>query len=262
MAIQHALKVFETESKRKFRIFDRQGAPWFALADVCAELEIVNVGNAAARLDDDERDSIRNPDVNAARGNPNIVIVNESGLYSLILTSRKPEAKRFKKWVTADVLPSIRKTGRYGSETPAFIRRYNQNWDRVSEGHFSVINELVIRLWGRFEHLGHVMADKAKSGTENRPDISVGMGFSKWLAANHPATCDNYSMYLHWTEAKEVEARQYPMSMVEIFHVYLDTEWIPKEASRYFNTRDPAALPHIAHLLPPRPRPITVSRPR
>uniref|UniRef100_UPI0035938A02 BRO-N domain-containing protein n=1 Tax=Sphingorhabdus lacus TaxID=392610 RepID=UPI0035938A02 len=189
-----------------------------------------------------------------------MTIINESGLYSLILRSRKPEAKLFKKWVTKEVLPSIRKTGGFGVTTPAFIRRYNQNWDRVSQGHFSVINELVIRLWGRFEHLGHIMADKAACGTENRPDVSVGIHFSRWLKKHHPAVADNYSMYVHWTEAKEVEARQYPMSMIALFHEFLDTEWITKQAERYFNTRDPAALPHVARLLPSRSRPAPLAR--
>jgi prophage antirepressor-like protein len=257
MAIQHALKVFEYENKRPFRIIDRNGEPWFALADVCSELEISNVGNAAARLDEDEKGSIRNPDVTSVGGNPNLTIINESGLYSIILTSRKPEAKRFKKWVTSEVLPQIRKTGSYRVGTPAFIRRYNKNWDRVSDGHFSVINELAVRLWGRFEHLGHIMADTAADGKEIRPDISVGRGFSAWLTANHPSVCDDYSMYVHWTPAKEIDARQYPETMAHLFWRYLDTVWIPNEAERYFNRRDPAALPHIAHLLPasrPAPR--------
>lgn len=257
MAIQHALKVFEYEDHRPFRIIDRDGEPWFALSDVCRELDITNVGNAAARLDDDEKDNIRNPDVNGGRGNPNLTIINESGLYSLILASRKPDAKRFKKWVTAEVLPSIRKTGGYGSNTPAFIRRYNQNWDRVATGYFSVMNELVVRLWGRFEHLGHIMADKAADGKELRPDISVGLGFSKWLKVNQAAIADDYMMYLHWTPAGEFEARQYPAALLQHFWEYLDTDWIPNEAERYFNRRDPAALPHIAHLLPssrPAPR--------
>lgn len=96
------------------------GEIWFVLADVCAVLDITNIGNASARLDDDEKNSIRNPDVNGERGNPNITIINESGLYSLILTSRKPDAKRFKKWVTSDVLPTIRKTGGY-SDTGFYI---------------------------------------------------------------------------------------------------------------------------------------------
>jgi hypothetical protein len=176
--------------------------------------------------------------------------VNESGLYSLILGSRKPEAKRFKKWVTSEVLPSIRKTGGYGRNTPAFIRRYNQNWDRCSLGHFSVINELVVQLWGRFEHRGHIIADKAADGREIRPDISVGRGFSKWLQGNHPTVADNYTLYPHWTPDGEFDARQYPDGMLALFREYLNMDWIPNEAERYFNTRDPAALPHIGHLLP------------
>lgn len=182
MAIQYALKVFEYEDKRPFRIIDRNGEPWFVLGDVCRELEIGNPSQAASTLDEDEKGIITNDTLGGAQ---KMVIISESGLYSLILRSRKPEAKRFKKWVTKEVLPSIRKTGGYGRNTPAFIRRYNQNWDRCSLGHFSVINELVVRLWGRFEHLGHVMADVANDGRELRPDISVGRGFSKWLQSNH-----------------------------------------------------------------------------
>src|SRR5690606_35802145 len=87
------------------------GEPWFIAADVCAVLGIANVGNALARLDDDEKDSIRLAD--GTPGNPNKAIVNEPGLYSLILRSDKPEAKAFKRWVTHEVLPAIRKTGRY-----------------------------------------------------------------------------------------------------------------------------------------------------
>lgn len=102
-----------------FRVTDRDGQPWFALADVCAVLEIANVGGAGARLDDDERDSIRNTNANQGPGNPSIVIINESGLYKLILRSRKASAKRFSKWVTSEVLPSIRRTGGYGAPAPA-----------------------------------------------------------------------------------------------------------------------------------------------
>lgn len=260
MTIQHALKVFEYRNDRPFRIIDRDGEPWFVLADICRELDIGNASQAATSLDDDEKDTLINNEGIAGPQVRSMVVVSESGLYSLILRSRKPEAKTFKKWVTKEVLPSIRKNGGYGKNTPIFIRRYNQNWDRVSLGHFSVINELVIRLWGRFEHLGHIMADKAPCGTENRPDTSVGRTFSAWLKKFHPEIADNYSYYIHWTEAKEVEARQYPMSMLPLFHEFLDTEWIPKRAEDYFNTRDPAALPHVAHLLPTQPRPQPIAK--
>jgi prophage antirepressor-like protein len=99
---------FETQ---EVRAIDRDGEPWFALEDVCYILSIANARDAASRLDDDEKDGVGITD---SMGRPkNLVLINESGLYSLILTSRKPEAKRFKKWVTSEVLPQIRKTGSY-----------------------------------------------------------------------------------------------------------------------------------------------------
>lgn len=84
--------------------------PWFVATDVCAALSIVNTARALSRLDEDEK-GVHN--MNTLGGAQTLSTVNESGLYSLILTSRKAEAKRFKKWVTAEVLPAIRKHGRY-----------------------------------------------------------------------------------------------------------------------------------------------------
>lgn len=96
------------------RIVMRADDPWFVAVDVCSALEIVNTSRALDRLDDDEKGV---HSMNTPGGNQQLSIINESGLYSLILTSRKPEAKKFKKWVTSEVLPAIRKTGRY--EAPA-----------------------------------------------------------------------------------------------------------------------------------------------
>lgn len=97
------------------RVFDREGEPWFVLSDVCRVLEIANSRNAAARLDEDERSDVHITDVssNGVSQRREMTIINESGLYSLVLTSRKPAAQRFKKWVTAEVLPTLRRTGRY-----------------------------------------------------------------------------------------------------------------------------------------------------
>lgn len=92
------------------RTFNDEGEIWFAAADVCAALDITNPRNATARLDDDEKDV---HSMDTPGGKQDIVTINESGLYSLILTSRKAEAKKFKRWVTHDVLPSIRQTGSY-----------------------------------------------------------------------------------------------------------------------------------------------------
>lgn len=105
-AIQH----FDFEGA-SVRTHMKGNEPWFVLSDICRVLEITNVGNAAARLDDDEKGDIRS--VDAIGRDQQIIVVNESGLYSLILTSRKVAAKRFKKWVTSEVLPTLRRTGVY-----------------------------------------------------------------------------------------------------------------------------------------------------
>lgn len=92
------------------RTIEQDGQVWFALNDVTDALEFTRGRNAARMLDDDEKGARI---VSTPGGDQEITIINESGLYSLILKSRKPSAKRFKKWVTAEVLPAIRKTGSY-----------------------------------------------------------------------------------------------------------------------------------------------------
>lgn len=92
------------------RIVEKDGEPWFVARDVCKVLEITKVDSAIRNLDADEKGAHT---VSTPGGNQEMTIVSEAGLYSLILRSRKPEAKAFKRWVTHEVLPSIRKTGAY-----------------------------------------------------------------------------------------------------------------------------------------------------
>ncbi|MFY2599465.1 Bro-N domain-containing protein [Achromobacter xylosoxidans] len=93
------------------RVVVRDGQPWFVAADVCAALDYKNASKAVAdHLDPDERS---NEQLDRARMGSKAVIINESGLYALVLRSRKPEARKFAKWVTSEVLPQIRKTGAY-----------------------------------------------------------------------------------------------------------------------------------------------------
>lgn len=247
--MQYAMKVFETAEKEKFRVVDRNGEPWFILTEVCKKLGIANAGDAATRLDDEEKSTINLEDT---RGRSRkAVIINEPGLYSIILGSKKPEAKAFKKWVTTEVLPQIRKTGSYGGRVPAFISRANMNWDRVSPKHFSVINELTIRLWGRLERAGHIMADVAPDGRQLRPDNSVGSLFAKYLREKHPALANSYGLYRHATPEWEGDVREYPIDMLPIFIEFVEDVWIPKHSEGYFNRRDPAALPYLPQLLSP-----------
>ena len=89
------------------------GEPWFVAKDVCDVLEINNSRQALARLDDDEKNTVITND--GIPGNPNISVINESGLYHLTITSRKDFAKRFRKWLTAEVAPDIRRHGVYAT---------------------------------------------------------------------------------------------------------------------------------------------------
>lgn len=91
---------------------DENGEPWFVAKDACDILELNNVTEALRPLDDDEKSNFRNSEV-AQNGGRAPLIISEPGLYKLIMRSRKPEAKEFQRWVTHEVLPSIRKHGAY-----------------------------------------------------------------------------------------------------------------------------------------------------
>ena len=105
--MENNIQVFNNEEFGEVRTVMVSDEPWFVAADVCKALELSNPTVAVSRLDEDERAKF-----NLGRQGEG-TIINEAGLYSLILGSRKPEAKVFKRWITHDVIPAIRKTGGY-----------------------------------------------------------------------------------------------------------------------------------------------------
>ena len=105
-----SLLPFHYEGAQIRVLTDSQGAPWFIAADLCSCLGIRNPSDALSRLDDDEKGL---GSTETLKGQQSLATVNESGLYALVLSSRKPEAKRFKRWITHEVLPAIRLTGSY-----------------------------------------------------------------------------------------------------------------------------------------------------
>ena len=110
------LQIFKNNVFGQVRVVEQNGEPWFVAKDVCNCLEINNSRQALSRLDDDEKNSVILND--GTPGNPEKSIVNEYGLYSLVLSSRKPEAKEFKRWITHEVIPSIRKYGSFNMAIP------------------------------------------------------------------------------------------------------------------------------------------------
>lgn len=104
------IQLFQNDQFGQVRVIERDGEPWFVAKDVCECLSLSDTAKSCERLDDDEKgtNSIRTPG-----GYQDMIIISEPGLYSLVLRSNKPEAKLFKRWITHDVIPSIRKTGAY-----------------------------------------------------------------------------------------------------------------------------------------------------
>ena len=97
------------------RVIDRDGEPWFVLTDLCKGLELAKPSRVAMRIADDMKGAHQ---VSTPGGDQEMTIVNEPGMYEVVIRSDKPEAALFRRWITNEVLPSIRKTGSY-STTPA-----------------------------------------------------------------------------------------------------------------------------------------------
>lgn len=102
------IQIFKHEAFGQIRVIDRDGEPWFIAVDVCRALEHSNVSVALDRVDRDEKAKF-----NLGLPGGDTWCVNEPGLYTLVLGSRKPEAKAFKRWITHEVLPAIRQNGYY-----------------------------------------------------------------------------------------------------------------------------------------------------
>lgn len=115
------LQIFNNDQFGQIRTTVKDGEPLFVAADVCRALEISKYRDAVSRLDEDERGSF---EVDTPGGTQKMTAVTESGLYSLVLGSRKPEAKAFKRWITHEVLPTIRQTGGYVSDEQQFVNTY------------------------------------------------------------------------------------------------------------------------------------------
>lgn len=138
--MNNKIKVFENAEFGPVRTVTINGEPWFVASDVCKALEINNVSMAISRLDDDEKNTISLTE--GIPGNPNKTIVNEPGLYSLVLSSRKPEAKSFKRWITHEVIPDIRQYGMYA--TSDFLDKAlgnPDNWIRMLTEYSAVKKE-------------------------------------------------------------------------------------------------------------------------
>lgn len=123
---ENEAQTFVSEKFGSVRVMTINNEPWFVAADVCKALEIGNPTMALSRLDEDEKMTLSLTEGHSGvRGGAQMAnVVNEPGLYTLVLGSRKPEAKEFKRWITHEVIPTIRKTGGYIADPNQMVMSY------------------------------------------------------------------------------------------------------------------------------------------
>lgn len=127
---------FDFKGNEISTILDEYGRPWLIAKEVCDILGL-EPRDSVRYLDDDEKSYVSRNRIGLAPGKP-MFIINESGLYNLVLKSRKPEAKAFRKWITSEVLPQIRKTGGYSTNDliealndPSTMRNFLLNYQKI-----------------------------------------------------------------------------------------------------------------------------------
>lgn len=169
--MENEIKIFESEEFGKVRTVVKDGEQWFVLADICKVLEISNSRMVAGRLDTEELMSVK-----LTSGGPRreMTAVSESGLYAVILRSDKPQAKPFRKWVTSEILPTIRRTGGYVVNEDMFIKNYLPFLDEPYQGLFRLQMMAINKLNERIRH-DQPLVEFANqvSNTENLIDMNA-----------------------------------------------------------------------------------------
>lgn len=239
----YELQIFRDESQREFRTVEINGLPWFYGIDICNALDIKNPSDAYARLDTDDLGQTEGIDGRGRR--QTFTIVNESGLYSLILRSDKPEAKRFKKWITSQVLPAIRKTGTYSTAAPQpglewkpFHDRLNLALAPVPDGFFSIFREMA-------DLTAQLIVQGAVVDDATIPDISVGKMWSiEWTAKGYEQEFGARTSYEHHYPAYFRQAKAnpqwpacYPEDALPTFRRWFRYVYLPENFPQYLKRK-------------------------
>jgi prophage antirepressor-like protein len=200
------MMIFENEQFGQVRTVNIEGNPWFVSVDVCTALGVSRT--AVRRLDEDEK-GVRS--MHTLGGTQRLAVVNEYGLYSLILGSRKPEAKDFKRWITHEVIPSIRKHGTY--MTDAVIAHLEENPELVPE------------------YLNHLRDENARA-KELRRQLDTVTG---QLAIAQPKA-DYYNAYVNSEDALcfRYVAKELGVSERKLINYLLDKRFLYRDAHRDF----------------------------
>ena len=253
------LQIFKYESEeeqmlKQIRTIEIDGDIWFIAKDVAKAIGYKEPQDAVRRHCKKAQPvgggRITHPPID-----PQTKIIPEPDVYRLIIKSNLPSSEKFEEWVFEEVIPSIRKKGFYGkinrTELPNFIERYKDNYHKIPPDHFSVISEMFARMHIELEKAGYIIPNKGLNGKQIMPDISVGLGFAKFLKENNSEFYNTHKTYKHSfpDHRKDVDANMYHIDALPMFIKYIHEVWLPQKAVAYFKKRDPVALDYLPKLL-------------
>ena len=236
--MENNLEIFTNPEFGNIRIIEKNGEPWFIGKDVAEALGYEASRNAITKHVDDE-DKLTHQ-ISASGQNRNMTVINESGLYSLILSSKLPTAKKFKRWVTSEVLPAIRKTGSYKTPKQSSDRdkamlknaqaRSAKLWLEIAKNTGIQTYKDVCNAYAAKELAGEdvLPLPNVQEKTYSATDIGKMLGVSKnkigSLASKNGMKCDEYGAWYHDKSpysSKEVETFRYNDKAIEKFRSLL-----------------------------------------
>lgn len=192
------IQIFENERFGQIRTVMKDGEPWFVLADVCRALEISNSRMVAGRLDSDELMSVK---LTSGGQRREMTVINESGLYAVIIRSDKPQAQSFRKWLTSEVLPTIRRTGGYVSNADMFVDEYLSFADEPIKNLFKL----------QFEYIGQLnerIVSLHKRGIFSKlHDFDRAAKFYQLIRYSYASSLDSYGSQPHsiWGDFPQID---------------------------------------------------------
>ncbi|MEC1023554.1 phage antirepressor [Bacillus paralicheniformis] len=248
-------KVFNYQ-EQQVRTVVKNGEPWFVAKDVCDVLGITDARKSVNLLDEDERNSV--PVTDSLGRNQETLIINEPGLYSLILRSRKPEAKQFKRWITHEVIPTIRKTGGYVANDDLFIQTYLPFADDQTKLLFSATletvrkqNEVISEMKPKAEeHDRFISATNVQ--TLEQAAKSIGIGRNKLTSflrtigvfVRKEGSPVPYQRYINegYFKVKQSPSRYYGVNFVQTYVTAKGVSFIDRKLEEYGGARVVNAL--------------------
>ena len=236
------LKIFENEAFGKVRVIERNNEPWFVGKDVAEILGYVRPAEAIRKHVDTE-DTLKQRTLTNG-GEQELLVINESGLYSLILSSKLPAAKQFKRWVTSEILPAIRKTGSYSANQDIKAReveaRLNNSRARVASTFLKVAQMTDI---SEYKHICQQKAAEALSGVPLLPmqainentlsadEVGKELGISGnmvgRIANQHNLKTAEYGKYFYDKSRhcqKQVESFRYYRKVIPVIQSIIDNK--------------------------------------